>query len=432
VLLVGLLLCFVTGYIVDRLSQPRLDAMKRSAVQELEGSLITGPGNAWPYYEEALDRARGIELDGSREAFVYGKIAMTPEINKTIQENQDVLALLIRGATQPHCSALFNTRSILSRHNTNLYRLKIVTQVLCARALYELEKGNSQQALEDLCAAMTIAKHICELSPTILDQLSGVNLLHWALLALKMGIASGSFSEQELSRISAFLKELEEEWPNLSVALEKHVAFTKIMIASSSISTTADLLLLPHHGRKPSALLRLLLRLRYWRYFFSPRRAFIDRFELLDAIVLEMEQIEEASRNNGRWYPEQSFPGFFQERLQKHHKRNRIPELFTPRFTNIGLLYNLTTLRMLNCGALVARHREAKGTYPEGLSEFDTSIATDPNTGTPWEYRITGNGAILRSPGLNLKEKSDDIMLLLNKRGIASYLSQKRKLFSHE
>jgi hypothetical protein len=422
-----LLLCILTGFIVDRTSKPRLDAMKRASLQKLQASLPAGSDNAWQYYEEAIDLARNIRPDADRQEFIFGKISITPEIKRSIEENHDVLEFLKSGSAQPHCVMLLDYRSGMFRRNPNLRNLRIISQVLGARALYELETGDNKRALEDIFALMIIAKHIAVLSPTVLDQINAVSLLHWGSNIFSMGISSGTFSQSELDSSIAFLATIEKEWPPLYITLEKQIAALKIYIASSSLSETADLVLLPHRGKTPSPLLRLLVRVRYWRFLFSPRQAFIAHFEFLDSIVAEMKQIEETNASRGSWHVEQVFPQFFQERIDLHRGRVRIPEIFTPKFTNIGLLFNLTKIRLLHSAALVAKYREETGSYPHDLSGFDIRIMTDPNTGIEWEYRILEDSAFLMTHGLYLNATYDDIIIPLTRKGIADYLLQKRK-----
>lgn len=425
--LVCLILCFITGYVVDRASQSELNALKHASEGILEGSLYAGPDNAWLYYEEAIDIAAGIQLDSERERYTYGFIAITPAIERTMNENQEALQLLIAGAAQPHCSVLFDYRSKMFRHNTNLFRLKLVTQVLCARALSRLEHGETKQGMDDLLAALIIARHIAELSPSVLDHIGALNLLYWGLHVMNTAIASGTLSPGELASVSHFLDGLERDWPYLSGTLEKQAAGLKIYIANSSIATTSDLLLLPHHGREPSFLLRLLLRLRYWRSLFSSRRAFVTHFSSLDAVIASMKEIEVRSAAQGTWGAERGFTGGFQKEIALHHRKNHVPGIFTPQFTNTGLLFNLTKIRLLRCAAIVAAYRARHGQYPVNLSELEVRVRTDPNTGTMWEYKITDDTASLKSPGLNLQETYDDITVILTTRGIADYLSERRK-----
>jgi hypothetical protein len=216
------------------------------------------------------------------------------------------------------------------------------------------------------------------------------------------------------------------------MTLDKQIAALKIFIANNTISNTINLALLPHHGKEPPAPIKLLLRLRYWRYLFSPRRAFVSRFVFLDSIVFEMKEIEKQNAQRGRWYAYQSFPGFFQQSISEHHRRNHIPEVFTPQFINTGLLYNLARIRLLHCATAVAQYRELKGHYPANLSSFDTHVTFDPYTGYIWEYKTVGDTALLKSPGFHPNEAHDDIMVVLTKKGISRYLSQKRTTENHE
>jgi hypothetical protein len=427
-----LIACVLTGYTVDRRSQQQLDAMKHSSIQKLESTLYAGSDNAWYYYEEAIDRATNVQPDQSRKDFVYGRKPMDPYIERTILENHHALELLKTGAAHEHCSVLFGYRGGLFRRNTNLNRLKLITQVLCARGLYRLEKGETRQGMEDIFASLTIAKHIVELSPTILDQIGGVNMLYWGLSVLNTGIASGAFSKNELASINSFLGPLEQEWPQLSFTLERQIAALKIHIASSSVSATANFVLLPHHGKEPSALLRLLVRLRYWRYLFSTRRAFIARFTFLDSLVAEMSEIEEKNAVQGYWNVRETFPLFFDERITEHHRGNPIPAVFTPKLINTGLLFNMTRMRLLHCAAIIAQYRDEKGYYPPDLSGCSRRIATDPNTGNIWQYEIIGDEASLRSSGLDIDEPYDNIVVVLTRKGIVRYLSDRQKQIQNE
>lgn len=421
-----LILCFLAGYMVDRYSQKQLDIMKFEAIKTLESSLRTNPHNAWFYYEDAIDIAKRIRPAAHTELYIYGKIPMTPEILQSIRDNSDALETLKAGSAQPHCSVLFDNRSSVFRRNTNLLSLKLISQILCARALYRLENGENQQGLDDAFAAMLIGKHLSSIAPTVLDQLNGLNILFWGFSALTAGVSSGTFSKSELASITTFLESLEKEWSPLYITLEKHTSNLKIFIANSSISKTIHLVLIPHHGTEPSLFLTLLLRLRYWRYIFSPRRAFISRFLFLDSIIADMKHMENDAMNQGGWNAEHSFPSFFKKRIAHHHRINRIPEIFTPKFTNTGLLINLTRLRLLNCACLLQQYRMDEGTYPTDLSDFDRHIVMDPNTQRYWEYEQVGDEAMLKSPGLNPRRAYDDVAMLLTRRGIVHYLSHKR------
>ncbi len=427
-----LLLCFLTGYLVDRYSQENLDVMKLEAIKTLERSLQQNSDNAWFYYEDAIDIARHIRPAAHTELYIYGKTPMTPEILKSIQDNNAALSILKNGAAQPHCSVLFDNRSSVFRRNTNLLNLKLITEILCARSLYRLENGQHQQGIDDALSAMLIGKHLAGIAPTVLDQLNGLNILFWGFSTLSAGVSSGAFSENELKKISSFLNALEREWPPVHSAMEKHTSNLKIFIANSSIASTIHLVLIPHHGTEPSIFLTLLLRLRYWRYFFSPRRAFIMRFRFIDEIIAEVKQIEKKTKLQAGWTADETFPYFFDQSIARHHRINRIPEIFTPKFTNKGLLVNLTRLRMLNCACLIQQHQMHEGAYPPDLSEFDERTVTDPNTRASWEYVPMGDEALLKSPGLNPGRSYDDVILLLSKKGIPYYLSQKRGTGKHE
>lgn len=421
-------LSIVIGYTVDILILPRLKSMGKES-QENFNQVTIGNENAWTYYKDAIQSSQGITTSQPRIRYIRGEIEITPGIKHSLLENQEALTLLIAGSKKESSPlpVLFENRG--SYKTIDLDSLRLIVELLCVRSLVEMEKGNVASSLEDLFAAFAIGKHISAEAPTVIDQITGGVVLSQSLRVLTIGLSSGAFETDELKNISVFLRDLETTLPPVNTALNKQMKLLKITISHRPISDILYIILIPHHQKKPSILLKFFVRLLYWRYLFSPRYAFLQNFRFYDSIILEMKDIEALtahhSKSPNKKYSQ--FPAYFSARIKKQSRKNPLPPFYAPKFTNRGRLTSLTRIRMLQLSTAISLYHKNNGFFPPNIEEFDKKIAFDFNTNTFFEFSNLKDSVILHSLGLSPENQQDDIVIILTKKGIKKYLENRRK-----
>lgn len=428
--IVGVILfLLIIGFTVDCFTYPSLKRTGNEALEDLKSLRIDKPGNAWDYYSIAIEKSRNIKPDKMRIGYIRGKIEITPEIIKAIEVNTDAIREIKEGARQDFCSVSFNYKKGLSVDIPDFTTLKRITEILCVNSLRELEEGNAEEALNDIFTVATVGKHLASVAPTVLDQMVGGVLISQALSVLRIGVSSSVFNKNELKKVAQFLDEMEKDWPPLYQALDTQTKLLKITIANITLSRTLEIVLLPHHQKKPSIFLKSLVRLVYWRYLFSPRLAFLKNFEFFDTIISEMQEIEStSSKVIKRGEIHKIFPDIFQKRINENVRKNPIPLIFIPKFSNKGRLVNITKMRMLRLSSVISSYRLENGFFPPTLEEFEYDIVIDPNTGEMFVYTNYEDSVRIFSPGLNISNPGDDITILLTKMGIKKYLEKRRKI----
>jgi hypothetical protein len=423
--------CFVfsigIGYTVDILILQTL----RTVGNESKELFVQDPlveKNSWNYYREALKTSKNITSSQSRIRYIRGEVEISEEILQSLEDNHVSLSTLIEGSQLRHTSLPVLFRDGRSIELIGLDTLRLLAELLCVQSLVSLELGNQEESLENLFSAFSIGNHISSEALTVTDQIIGNVLISQSLRVLTIGLSSGIYETKHLEGISSFLDDLENTLPPLNSALRRQMDLLKIYISHRSITDILYLILIPHHRTNPSLSLKLFIRLVYWRYFFSPRYAFLQNFRFYDSIISEMGEIEKPlvfDSSEGKYT---KFPSVFADRIREQSRRNPLPPIFSPKFTNRGRLLLLTRIRMLRLSTEIALFHRKNGSFPTTIKNFKKSISIDFNTGTDFLFSHCEDSVIIQSPAFSLEDPQDDIVIILTTKGIKKYLEKRKRI----
>jgi hypothetical protein len=426
-----ILMVMIIGAIGDASARGRLEEIRSSSLVFLESHIRTEQGNAVKYFAEAAEYAKDVTVDFY--PYLDGESEISPELTKVVLDNLDAIARIEQGAKMEFHSYPYEYQKGASAELPDYFDLSKAIKLTCAKALFDLEHGRSDQSLDALLNVIQAGKLIASGTPVLFDVAIGNSFANQSLKVLHLGLASGVYDQEQVELIGASLARFESEWPQVGLSLEGEVCglaviFFDVLKNPAGVLQMGQLL-----SNSFGDVFRLFIfRLMCWKYFFSPARMYLSGHESMNAIVSEFNELEKMSLTPQNWEERKSKEGEFRENLDNILKGNLILNLTFP---SVFAIYNrkLETLASIHAGRLACaiqgfRHTNLR--FPVDLEELGGEVIFDFSTGKPWEYKNNGDSVSISSPGHDREDAKDDISLTLTSMGIGKYLQARRNAAS--
>ncbi len=431
--LVGLiLLLFVLGLITDWFTHPSIERAGKEALKDLMSLKRDEPGNAWNYYSAAIEKYKDIKPDKIPYRYLEGKIEITPNVIKIIEESKDIIGIIKEGTKQDFCSIPYNYEKGVAADIPDFMSLRRTTDIICAKSLSELEMGHTEEALDNIFSVATVGKDIAAGAPVLISQMIGTVIFLQVNHVLEIGIASGVFNSSELETISEFLDEIERFWPMLSTALDGETKSLKITLSQSYRNFETSLPVW-WSNIKIRFYAEFAARFFCWRYIFSPKRATLCSIRLMDSIINELKEMEsETVKMTIKEETDIKAIDLLKKRMNNYAAKNHIFSVLMPNIIPVyrRILRTITKIRMLYLSSIISSYRLEKGRFPLNLEEIAEDLVVDFNTGKMWEYTNYEDSVTIFSPGPDISDRKDDISITLTRMGIKKYLAKRRKSHS--
>lgn len=431
--IIGLvLLSLLVGFIVDLATYPVLSKKGKTALNYLVSLRKEGKDNAWNYYAEAekkVKRSKNIrDTEMPLYNYLYENAAITPELLDAIEANKDAIEAMKQGTKQAFCSIPYEYEKGMEvlPYVPYFSELRLVSNLLCIRALYELENGKNDEALDDALSVCLFGKDLASGGPGRIGTIVSAIQTDKALKVLEIGLSTRTFKQEELKRISTVLNGVEKNWPSWSWALDGEMK--SISISTGKVPFYKPIEFLWEKEWGPLTVPHLVfIHLYFWRYLFSTRLATLYCQKFSDKMVLQLQERENSFRKG--CFSSQKDKYIYKEEIKKNEVRNPvfsvIPRFTIPLYEAHGIDI-LTRMKLMNFASLVWLEYSKNNRFPATIKELGDA-AIDPITGKPWEYAVSKDLAVISSPGTHFRIDSDNISLTLKKTNIKEYLSKKRK-----
>lgn len=383
-----------------------------------------GEGNAWDYYARAMEGVEGIAPDSELIRYLDGEEAATPDLLRLILNNLPVIGLIEEGAHQERCVLPHDYEAGMESPLPEYTALRRAVIIACVKALYDLENGRSDEALQLLFSTMMVGKHIAS-SPMLIDQMIGFALLDRPLDVLKIGIASRGFDHAHLEEICGFLDDMEKHWPSLAESIRADIKLMRISFAKHGEGIT-PLMMTGDEASGYFGFIRMLaLRVLCWHDWFSPVRAMhssLTFFEGLGDDLMAYESMLLADSTARK--TEQDRWAAIEKKIDAFGKRNFWFALTCPEYPSMfkRKLERITVIRLVNVSSSVAAYRSETGQFPRKLEDIAPHLIVDLQTRKSWEYTNYGDSATVLSPGTD----GDTAMVTITTMGIGQYLQRRR------
>jgi hypothetical protein len=427
VIVAFILLVMLVGAIGDASSRGKLAEIRDSSLAFLKSHIREDEGNAVDYFLEAAALAADADADAS--PYLNGLSEISPSLTKDILENLDAIARITQGAKMEFYSYPYDYQKGAAAELPDYFNLSKAIKLTCAKALFDLEKGRSDNSLDALFDCLRAGKLIASGTPVLFDVAIGNSFAMRSLEVLHLGLASGCYDQGQLERIDAVLTEFEEEWPLVGLSLEGEVCGMAIIFFDALKHPAALLEVGEMLGNSFGDVFRLFVfRLVCWRFLFSPSRMYLGAHEDMNAIVDTFKEIEGMPMNRENREDWDRKRAAFREDIEQRVEGNLLLNLTFP---NVFAIYNrrletITAIRAARlCCAIRAFQRDNRR-FPVNLQELGGDIIYDFNTGKVWQYQNNGDSATIASPGSIPDGTKDDIAITLTNLGIAGYLKQLR------
>jgi hypothetical protein len=420
------------GWIGDKSFERKILADGENAQKELNSLLRTGPGNAWEFYSRAIEKARSIKSDRTLSRFLDGDEEIVAEVLEVIKNHQEVIDNIREGARQDYYSYPYKYEQGIAIENPEYLILRRGIDITCIKALYDLENGRSEIALDLLFSVMMVGKHLSTDSPLPYDQLMGFSFIHKAAQVLGIGISAGAFNEHQLEEISVFLADLEIHWPAVATTLKNDLNLVRVTYGYLH-PAVGDLLF--SDDVEATFLRRFILRLMCWRYLFSPKKALYSSSGMFEEVINDLENIEneEVDTKEKKKRVLESIR-MIEMKIKEFKRRNIVFSMMEPIYLSVykKKLREITKIRLLHISSRIRLFRTREKRFPENVKELAKDLIIDFNTGEEWRYESFGDSVTLSSPGFYDEDKSDDISITLTVKGIKKYLENKRRKFEEK
>jgi hypothetical protein len=425
VLLVLVAVVNIAGLIGDRSIAGDVSKAGRDALQYFADLQKDGKGNAWDYYVRAMDAAEGISSDRELMRYLDGEEEPSFKLMTEILDNLLIIAQIKEGARQDYCAIPLAYEEGINAELPEYVALRRVVSITCVKALYDLEHGRNEEALDLLFSALMVGKHVAS-SPMIIDQMVGFALVGRALKVLEIGIASRGFNQRQLEEIAGFLDDMEKHWPPLANAISGELKLNRISFAKHGQNVTS-LMVMGNEGIEESGFIRtFVLRILCWRDWFSPIRSIHKSFLFFEELHETLSDYEDLLLDEtiGKEL-EAEKRSTIEKKIADFRKRNFWFALACPEYTAMfkRKMEWITTLRMLNLSSSLASHRLKTGSFPEKLTEIAPHLLVDLQTRKPWKYLNYGDSASISSPRI---DEEPDMVITVTNMSIGTYLENKR------
>lgn len=402
---VGIVLVFLVGFLVDIASYPGLKKIGNQALQDLRKDTISPDSNAWEFYRLAFDKMGDRETSPALARYAAGETLLTRSIDDELSSAQDIYDLVEKGNHRPGCVIPLDYSKGWKMAQPNYDRVYGLARLISARSFSYLDHGKTEAALRSIYSGLAFIRNLTYGSPQLINYSLGIVLLQRQLRSLRTGLRTGRFDPGQLASISAYLAELEVGFPTLRWVLEGEINIRKVGFANLPI-------LLPVEFGSPRVIKGSLaekigyyIRMRFmlWRYCFSSRLGTIQALKFWDQIVNEQEKWE-LNYLNKTWPQNEDSLVMVNLRLFRYSRQNptflaTVPPLSGFFRTKTEML---TRIRLLNLATRLWAYRNDHGRFPLSLSEIDHYSAVEPFTGVSWHYGWSQDSVVITSPGYNM------------------------------
>lgn len=368
-----------------------------------------------PNNTQFADRRYGGGLSDITNLFTVAPAPQTPaaDVLLALSKYDATIEELRRAAALPESRFPLNYQEgnpfqILLPH---LAPLKGCASVLRLRALAELDAGQSDAALADVCLALRLAQTVRS-EPCLISQLVRISMLQITVQPIWEGVVDHRWTDDQLSQ-------LERQLAGLDYAAD--------YLAAMRAECAAQMATIDFLRRHPDQLFTmtdendngqqlpgLVLQLLPSGWFYQNQLC-SSKF-----VLEQLLPIIDARR--------QTFsPSATRQSEQALTAMRHTPYTILCRMFNAGLTrsslrfaYAQAVVNLSRTACALERCRLAQGKYPEALEvlapQFISKVPGDPIDGQPLHYRLTDNGQfMLYSIGWN--EKDDDGVVSLTKTG---------------
>ncbi len=427
VIVVFVLLVMVIGSIADRTAGGSVEEIRNNALTFLESYAREGDGNAEQYFTEAAEGIRDETVN--IHTYLMGGREISAQVTKAILDNLEVIGKIRQGAQMEFYCYPYEYEKGAAAELPDFRNLNEAIRLTCAKALFDMEQGRSDQSMDALLDVTRAGKLIASDTPVLFDMVMGNSFAEQSLNVLKLGLESGAFDAEQLERIDGFLQDLEREWPRVALPLEGEVhgmaiTFCDALKQPGSVMQMGELL-----SDSMGDIFRFfLLRILCWRTWFSLKRTFIAGHETMKGLVTEFKQLEEIPLSaESREERIEKFEAF-NEHLKQAMEGNFLLNLTYPSVFGMHnqRLELLTLIRAERLACALFAFQRGNMRFPVNLEEMGGELIYDFNTGKLWEYENDGDAVVIASNGPDLKSGNDNVIIRLTNLGAKEYFKQKR------
>jgi hypothetical protein len=404
----------IIGPVIDLVTYPQLKKEAENALQYFAEADVDDTNNAWYYYSRAGEQFD----DGAWHKEVYSyideKIEITKNVRTAVRENKEALDLMRYGTERSFCRIPFDPEIWTpSSFHMSSSIFKIV-DLIVARAFFNLEEMNNEDAIADIFSMMTISEHVASNGHAI-DYMMGGKFQYQSCKLLEIGLESGVFDEAQLEIISDKLMAFEKEWPKFARVLEIEAITMLLMLSESSKERSGSVFMA-----------KVLLRYIHWKYLFSYNFAYLGGYRFMIKLSDELRGKEDIDSLIS--CVDDNLKENVEERIRDYCWKNF---MYGMMLANLDHLFErrldiLSKIRVLHLCSEVQRYKWRNGHFPADIDNFERRVSIDFNTGKCFNYANFGDSVVVSSRGPDLNDEKDDVSLTLTDIGIKQYLERKR------
>ncbi len=314
-------------------------------------------------------------------------------ITQLIETNRTTIGLLEDAAKLKSCRYPIDLTLGPSTLVPNLSELRQMTFLLCLKAMMEAEQEQSDEAIDSLTCAMSLANSLKD-EPLFISQLVRIGQ-HGVVLSATERIANRvQLKEPQLARVATMLSSAYDPNDLIRAVVSDQCMTLHVLRHPTESGLDLPAIVAPEG---PSLL----------QIHLAQAAGQVDRY-LIKCIDLVDEQIQAMHLPLGERLNAMTNIESQANQLRQNHK---VLSYFMPTiYRAIEFdLQNMTSLRVASVGLTVQRYRLANGTLPETLEalvpDFLDTTPLDPFDGQPLRYKKLDPGFVVYSIG---KDLSDD------------------------
>lgn len=353
--------------------------------------------NAAPIYEQAFKALKLPERDENLQKFLdedtspEDRAKLEPGIRELIQQNEPVFALIEEAVSKPKCVFPVKWEDGLNALHLHSNQLRKLNSLVSARAILRGSDGQTDAALQDLALALRIADAIRG-EPDIESYLVSAHMRRKALFSLKEVVSGCEIDENKAASIYQMLSGISQE-DGLLLALQGERAignwhFDRIRKADRN-ELWGDF--------EPSQRILFYLAVRgYSAISYKDQQFFLDsRERWIKAVNLPYSEVVKLTPSLDE--VDKSPLAIMSRTISGTASRAWAARDAVK--AEIGLAQTAMALKA---------YKSLIGSYPASLQELKTRIdwpiPDDPFSGKPFVYKRNGQGFLLYSWGINLKD----------------------------
>jgi len=322
-------------------------------------------------------RAIAGPADAAVEAELRDLLA-TPEVERAIGTIEE-------GSRKSRCVYAIDYSQgagILLPHVTDL---RLLTDVVCARARFAAEAGRAEAALDDLDTALRVSDALRE-EPILISQLIRVAQFHTAFETLQRVAAVAPVDGECAARLDDRLRPFENPAP-----LVRAMDGERLLLGEWAFRVASGELAVALGPDGSSRWLRSLARIRPLRQ--ADHAAYLRAMGGYASLAAAPYSADEGRR--------------FNEMVAGMPRWASLTPMLTPALGNVKA--SSTRCRaeaaVARAGLAALSHRRERGAWPAELPPDGDASFADPFTGAPLRYRVEGDRAIVYSVG---PDQADD------------------------